>query len=77
MYRTIHARRSEREHRMAARNELIKMSLTERYNQCDGHHLCTPFTITLVVLAVVTIIAITLSGAGVLSSGFTRLSCLL
>ena len=69
LYRTIHARRTEREHRMAARNELIKMSLTERYNQIDGHHLCTPFILTLVVLAFVSIVAMALSGAAVLSSG--------
>ena len=54
---------------MAARNELIKMSLTERYNQMDGHHLCTPFVLTLFVLALVTLVAIVVSSAAVLAPG--------
>jgi hypothetical protein len=54
---------------MAARNELIKMSLTERYQQLDGHHLCTPFTLTLVALGIVAVAAIVISGAAFLASG--------
>jgi hypothetical protein len=54
---------------MAARNELIKMSLTERYQQLDGYHLCTPFTLTLIALGIVAVAALVISGAAFLASG--------
>ncbi len=50
MYRKIHARRAERENKLAAKNEMIKMRL-----KAVGHHVpwdeivCRTFTIALVI----------------------------
>mmetsp|Transcript_58844 Transcript_58844/g.155763 ORF Transcript_58844/g.155763 Transcript_58844/m.155763 type:complete len:213 (+) Transcript_58844:48-686(+) len=50
LYRTIHTRRCDRESRMAARNELIKLSLMERNNQFDSFYFSYPVVITVCML---------------------------